>query len=347
MWNTLSVPLENGWQCTLIPGTQYYDLMAWGRGYRNMLARQLYPNAGRDNSTWSWNGSSLSDVDKSESWEQDRLRQLADDRAAFARHFRPNWDLRSITGAKALRDVQAFVRDSLNLAHWDLPPDNAAVKKLLTDAVASSQLVPVVNREYRGVPQVAQPTPGPLRRPASGGGGGTAYLPKIYSYSEFQALQRANGELPPLDAPAGRVGATLDPLPDLGAPATADDGIGLLGFVASAPSGLLGGGEDESNSGGDTGEEDSLDDGGGEDSSDGSTPLGDAPPFEYSDDSAGSDVTDLAAHGVSEEDEADCFSQYERDLDLCEALGGPMGGERGKALCKQSAFQNYQQCRGY
>lgn len=301
MWNTLSVPLENGWQCTLIPGTQYYDLMAWGRGYRNMLARQLYPNAGRDNSTWSWNASSLSDVDKSESWEQDRLRQLADDRAAFARHFRPNWDLRSITGAKALRDVQAFVRDSLNLAHWDLPPDNAAVKKLLTDAVASGQLVPVVNRKYRGVPQVAQPTPGPLRRPASGGGGGNAYLPKIYSYSEFQALQRANGELPPLDAPAGRVGATLDPLPDLGAPATAD----------------------------------------------GSTPLGDAPPFEYSDDSAGSDVTDLAAHGVSEEDEADCFSQYERDLDLCEALGGPMGGERGKALCKQSAFQNYQQCRGY
>ncbi|CAM2181700.1 hypothetical protein PSAC2689_40233 [Paraburkholderia sacchari] len=27
--------------------------------------------------------------------------------------------------------------------------------------------------------------------------------------------------------------------------------------------------------------------------------------------------------------------------------GGPMGGARGIALCKQQAFQNYQQCRGY
>ncbi|WP_201699476.1 hypothetical protein [Paraburkholderia hiiakae] len=76
-------------------------------------------------------------MDKSELWEQDRLRQLADDRAAFARHFRPRWDLRSITGAKALRDLQTFVRDSLNLAYWNLPTDNAEVKKLLDNAVAS------------------------------------------------------------------------------------------------------------------------------------------------------------------------------------------------------------------
>lgn len=143
-WNTLDVPLETGWQCTLIPGPQYYDLTSWGRGYRNMSARQLYPNAGRDSFSSSWDARPLSEVDKGELWEKDRLRQLADDTAAFVRHFHPNWDLRTITGEKALRDVQAFVRDSLNLAHWNLPSDNAAVKKLLTDAVASGRLVPVV-----------------------------------------------------------------------------------------------------------------------------------------------------------------------------------------------------------
>ncbi|CAD6528038.1 hypothetical protein LMG27952_02125 [Paraburkholderia hiiakae] len=130
MWNTLAVPLETGWQCTLIPGPKYYDLTSWGRGYGNMSARALYPNAGRDKS-WSWDERSLSEVNKSELWEKDRIRQLADDRAAFARHFRPNWDLRSITGAKALRDVQAFVRDSLNLAHWNLPTDNAAINLMV------------------------------------------------------------------------------------------------------------------------------------------------------------------------------------------------------------------------
>ncbi len=73
-WNTLDVPLENGWQCTLVPGPQYYDLTSWGRGYRNMATRQLYPNAGRDNSSYSWNTRPLSEVDKSELWEKDRLR---------------------------------------------------------------------------------------------------------------------------------------------------------------------------------------------------------------------------------------------------------------------------------
>ncbi|TKC89425.1 hypothetical protein FAZ69_10815 [Trinickia terrae] len=77
------------------------------------------------------------------------------------------------------------------------------------------------------------------------------------------------------------------------------------------------------------------------------TPLGDAQPFQYSESVPGGDVQDLAARSVSEADEAECFAQYERDLDLCNALGGPMGGARGSALCKQQAFQNYQQCRGY
>jgi hypothetical protein len=82
------------------------------------------------------------------------------------------------------------------------------------------------------------------------------------------------------------------------------------------------------------------------DNEDTGTPLGDAQPFELGDDVSSGDVMDIAARGVSEADEAKCFAQYERDMDLCNALGSPMGGARGAALCKQQAFANYQQCRG-
>ncbi|WP_213296723.1 hypothetical protein [Paraburkholderia sacchari] len=287
-WNTLDVPLENGWQCTLIPEPQYYDLTSWGRGHRNMSARQLYPNAGRDSFSCSWNAGPLSEVGKSEWWEKDRLRQLADDRAAFGRRFRPEWDLRSITGERALRDVQTFVRDSLNVTHWNLPTDNAGVRKQLCDAVASGQLVPVVNREYRGVPRVAPPAHAPQHWPATGGGG---YLPKVYSYLEFEALKRANGELPPLDAPGGVVGATLNPLPDLGVPAMAGDGFGLLGFVESAAGVMPGGGGDSDNGAPDLAE--SMVDSSG-DASGTSTLLCDAQAFDYRPDISDGAVEQIA-----------------------------------------------------
>jgi len=45
---------------------------------------------------------------------------------------------------------------------------------------------------------------------------------------------------------------------------------------------------------------------------------------------------------------SDCFYQYERDMDICNALAGMMGsGMRGLALCKQNAFEDYQTCRGF
>ncbi|WP_322095483.1 hypothetical protein [Paraburkholderia bannensis] len=288
-WNTLDVPLENGWQCTLIPGPQYYDLTAWGRGYHTMSARRLYPNAGRDHSAYSWNTRPLSNVDKGELWEKDRLRQLADDQATFARHFRPNWDTRTITGGRNLDNVRAFVRDSLNLAHWKLPTDNDGVKKLLCDAVASGQLVPVANREYRGVPHVAPPAYTPHHRAATFGGD-SAYPSKVMSYPDFVALQRANGELPTLTSFSEGTDATLDPLPGLGAPATGDDGFGLAGIVEAAANALLGGGDNS----GDRGETDLFDGDSGDDSSS----LGDAQPFAYQPDMPDDDEEQVAARGV-------------------------------------------------
>jgi hypothetical protein len=77
------------------------------------------------------------------------------------------------------------------------------------------------------------------------------------------------------------------------------------------------------------------------------TPLGDAVPFEYGKRAAGDDVFSIAARGVSEAQEAGCFAEYERTIDFCNALGPAIGSARGTALCKQNAFDRYQQCRGY
>lgn len=178
------------------------------------------------------------------------------------------------------------------MAHWNQPIDNAGVQRMLCDAVANEKLIPIVNREYQGVSRVAQPSPAPQSWPSLGGGGGYGFKPKVISYDEFTALQRANGEFPGLAESAG-FGAVLNPFPDLGAPASADDGFDLLGIVESAAGALLGGGDDDSDGGdGVPDMADSPTDG------DDSTPLGDAQPFDYQPDMPGGDEEQVAARGV-------------------------------------------------
>jgi hypothetical protein len=110
--------------------------------------------------------------------------------------------------------------------------------------------------------------------------------------SEFQALQRANGELPELDSLAG--GAVINPLPNLGAPATADDDFDLLGVIESAAGALLGGGDDDSDSGDDA-DSGKFEEAVFSDDSGDSTPLGDAQPFDYQpDDAPDGDSFDIA-----------------------------------------------------
>ena len=76
--------------------------------------------------------------------------------------------------------------------------------------------------------------------------------------------------------------------------------------------------------------------------------LEDAAPFTLSDAPVSTaDMTPVAMRGVSEEDEAECFAQYERDMDECHAYQAAMGGVRFMQSCSQRAFMNYQQCRGY
>jgi hypothetical protein len=50
--------------------------------------------------------------------------------------------------------------------------------------------------------------------------------------------------------------------------------------------------------------------------------------------------------GVSEEDEAECFAKYERELDECQAYSRAHG-YRWLQACQSNAFKRYQACRGY
>ena len=77
------------------------------------------------------------------------------------------------------------------------------------------------------------------------------------------------------------------------------------------------------------------------------SPLGNAEPFEYMKSATGNDVLSIAARGVDEAHEADCFSEYKIDMQQCDALAFHLGGARMSTLCKQNAFDRYQQCRGY
>jgi hypothetical protein len=61
---------------------------------------------------------------------------------------------------------------------------------------------------------------------------------------------------------------------------------------------------------------------------------------------AGSRDGGMVKCGGRESHEAKCHLAYEADLDACTAMAKPQG-ERSFALCKENAFDRYQQCRGY
>ncbi|WNC93682.1 hypothetical protein RI103_23120 [Paraburkholderia sp. FT54] len=135
-WNTLSVPLKNGWQCTLVPVNDYRSPTGERKAFM----------------------------------PSEELKQLELDRRDFDWHFRPDSDLRTLSGNAALRTIQTFLSEILNVAHWNLPADNAGVQRMLREAAADGRLVPVINRERYWQSPVSRPTPAPLRWPANGGG---------------------------------------------------------------------------------------------------------------------------------------------------------------------------------
>lgn len=83
-------------------------------------------------------------------------------------------------------------------------------------------------------------------------------------------------------------------------------------------------------------------------SSGGTTALAAAPFASVGDNTtASSDAMQLAARGVSEEDEAECHAQYEADMEACNMARAMYKSPAYFLSCSQRAFQRYQQCRGY
>ncbi|WP_240702135.1 hypothetical protein [Trinickia terrae] len=78
-----------------------------------------------------------------------------------------------------------------------------------------------------------------------------------------------------------------------------------------------------------------------------STPLGDAQPFELGESSVGGDVMDIAARGVGEAQEAECYAEYEARLESCKLYAAMSSDPYTYVSCKANAFRLYNQCRGY
>jgi hypothetical protein len=256
-WNTLSVPMGSRCQCKLVKAS----------GYR------------------SESGDTLQFIR-----DKDELSQLEQDRQEFDRYFRPRWDLRSITGAADLGEVQSFLRDLLYVPHWNLPKSNADVERILRRAVADGWLVPIVNRESRSLGRVSRPTPAPEGWPTEAGGGGgrrSAYLfpPGTTSFEGEPVL---SGQYDPLTREAQILAAR-------GSMTASNGGGKPLGVLETVADAVLGGvsgeyGTDKAGGGPSlTGE-----DGGA------ATPLDDADPFEYTPDTLSGDVEELAKSTTNE-----------------------------------------------
>jgi hypothetical protein len=75
------------------------------------------------------------------------------------------------------------------------------------------------------------------------------------------------------------------------------------------------------------------------------TPLGDAAPFEYFSSAPSDGVLSVATRSGRE---AQCFADYEQDMEMCNAAKAMYGGDpRTYALCSSRASENYRTCLGY
>jgi hypothetical protein len=220
--------------------------------------------------------------------------------------------------------------------HTRKPENNAELETALKKAVSLGQLIPEIQHYDRGGSAASTAAPASTAGLITDG-----ILRGVDPSSSYRSTSLLSGE-PVLSGPydPGTQELALNAARGL---SSGNSGSGWFGMVEAAAGTVAGVAGDNSDTSAELAGENMLDSG----DSDDSTPLGDARPFAYSEDASTGDVQDLAARGVSEAEEAECFSQYERDMDMCRALGNPMGGGRGQALCEQNAFDNYQQCRGY
>ncbi|KVN36806.1 hypothetical protein WJ63_35190 [Burkholderia pyrrocinia] len=288
MYNTLYVPLNIGtWQCMLMPRRQYdtRDIdIRWAYRHRRDDIERYQSASMRSRTSSSWSSSSSWDRQRED--EAINRRLLEEDCRAFDLYFRPSWDLRSITGGQAFDAVRSFLREFLNVAHWNLPTDNAGVERVLRRAVANGDLVPIVNRDQSSAASTFRSAPAPLRWPPIGTS--VSQVQPVY-YGLKAAMPSGGGSSGVTASSNAGVGSALAAA-DVDA-ASAGDGFDWLGVAETVAGAAFGTAVGSDDGGDDTADSFvAADDEGG----DTSTPLGDAQPFEYVGDVEG-DPLQLAA----------------------------------------------------
>ncbi|SAL28258.1 hypothetical protein AWB74_01260 [Caballeronia arvi] len=263
---------------------------------------------------------------------EEEKRRIATDCAHFLALYQSRIDLRGIGPSRELQTIQNFFRDHVRGMAFRGLTDNQGVTAALKEAVRRELVVPHIERNWVGIGRVLEPHYAPQYWPrsassASWGGDSRATKADTGRFTgPFAAAMHASDIV--MNAGLRRGGSVF------GGGGAGFDWLEAVETAAGVALGSKAAAEDD-----DSGPMKSF--------TDSTTPVGDAEPFEYAEGSPLSDVFDIAARGVSEAQEADCFFLYEQDLELCEFARATYQDMRTYALCKQRAFQNYQTCRGF
>ncbi|SAL16761.1 hypothetical protein AWB71_00664 [Caballeronia peredens] len=312
-YNALYVPLSGGWHCALMP------------------IREV-PNVDRE-----WRLS----FEERKQKKRERQEQIEKDRQDFERLFELRMDRREAAGSTEFKQYVEFINRHLRASSWDLR-DGEGVTRVLRDAVRDKLVIPVIARNWHGGPRV-------FRRyaPQDGWrttGGSTPAASEVLGWREFAALKKANGETGFGSHLIDSDVSAVSNLASRSSGAVSGDSGSKFDWssVIDAAGGALAGAtlvESDRGSGGDSMLTSVVD-------ADNSL-LNDAQPFDYQSNSLGDVVTRLAARGVSEAKEAECFADYEIDMEMCSAASAMYQSPAYYLECKARAFQRYQQCRGY
>lgn len=207
---------------------------------------------------------------------KEREEQIEQDQRDFDRLFRVSTRRRDARGCSDFSAYAAFISEHLGISCLGAPVDGEGVTRILRDAVRDGRLVPAINRAWRGSRRVARPY-GPQSWPKR------APDPKPTVYGV------RNGEFVPLDDYGRFIDRTpyvFSTVATASKAASSSGGADWLGAVAAVAGAALGGAAMLS-----AGDDAGL----GAFGSGGSTPLGDAKPFEYIPDTVSGDVQELAA----------------------------------------------------
>jgi hypothetical protein len=219
------------------------------------------------------------------------------------------------------------------------PKSNAELEALLKEAVEEERLIVEIVPDGGGIYA-------PLGNPASAGPGSDGILASVETFEPYRSAALPSDE-PILSGPydPATQEARRNAARGVSSGARGSSSVShwdLPGAVGAAAAMLGGNVPMDAEAGNSAIGEDFAGDAG-----DYSTPLGNAQPFEFTPGVMSDDVTELAARGMSEAEEAECDALYERDMEECNFARAIYQDPRTYALCTQRAFSHYQSCRGY